>query len=370
MHEIRFLALERDFEEMRAAYLDATDAVLRSGRVVGGPRVTEFESAIAARTGRRHAIAVASGSDALWVALEAAGIGPGSIVAMPALSYIASGTSLRRTGARPCFVETDLHGHIDPGSLCRLESQQIDALVCIGLYGDGLDDQPLVDFAHRRGIPIIEDAAQSFGARHRHCNGGALGIASALSFAPTKPLACFGNAGAVTTDDDGIAERARLLRNHGKSASSAPSNTGGGNSALASIHAAQLLVSLSRFDERQRRRHEIATAYGARLSNLPEVGLPRVRTGCVHNWHKYAIRSDRRGALAEFLRTRGIEPQVHYPLLLPDEPVLRRARVETDDDFRNAREIAETTLSLPLHPHLHDSEVDRIAQAVRDFFDG
>ena len=362
---IRFLALERDFRELESRYMAAHHEVLADGRVVGGAAVDRFEQAMARRIGRRHVIAVNSGSDAVWASLVASGIGPGDVVAMPAVSYIASGTAVLRAGAVPVFVDVDEYGHLQLGELQNLLDRfEVKAVMAIGLYGNGLPDAEIEALCRRTGSMLIEDAAQSLGSRHRGIAGGALGIASALSFAPTKNLPCFGSAGAVACDDDGIAERARALRVHGNSGS-AGSTLLGANSQLATSHAAQLLVALDRFEERQRVRAAIAARYFEGLSRLDSVRPVGVRPGCVHNWHKFVIVTPQRDALRHHLSGLGIETQLHYARPLPCEPVL--APHARGREYPNAVGLARSCLTLPLHPHLSEREVTRIIDGVCAF---
>lgn len=363
---IRFLALERDFAQLAEQYRAAHDAVMRSGQVVGGPPVAEFERLVAGATARRHAIATTSGTEALRLALVACEIGPGWNVIIPALSYIATAGSVLATGARPIVVDVDEHAHLDASMLgdALAEVRGPTAVVPVGLFGDGLDDAGLRSICDVHGALVVEDAAQSLGSRHQSCVGGGFGRAASLSFAPTKTVPCFGNAGAVVTDDDDVATRARLVRSHGKAGNRSKTTLLGVNGALASSHAAQLCVSLHHREDRARRRDAIAMHYLARLDGLDGLRLPPIRPGTIHNWHKFVVRSDRRDALLEHMRVHGIEMQVHYPIPLCDEPILAGC------EFRNcdrARAWSRHACTLPLHPHLTEQEVDRIVGAVREF---
>lgn len=365
---VRFLALDRDFHELEAEYLVAHRDALADGRVVGGRSVALFEEALATRLGRRHVVAVASGSDAVWAALVACGVCAGDTVLLPAVSYIASGTAVLRAGAIPVFLDVDEHGHLRLEELRhRVRAARAKAVMAIGLYGDGLPDREIRAICAESGTPLVEDAAQSFGSRHESVGGGSLGCVSALSFAPTKNLACFGNAGAVACDDDGIATRLRALRVHGKSAEPAPALVGG-NSQLATSHAAQLLVALRRFEQRQLARVRAASRYLAAIAELDWLEAPTVRRGCSHNWHKFVVRTDARDALARHLASRGVETQVHYAKTLPREPVL--AAHAAGRGFPGADRLAERCLTLPLHPHLAESEVERVVSALRCFRSG
>lgn len=363
---IRFLALERDFAQLAEQYRDAHEAVMRSGQVVGGPPVAELERLVADATARRHAIATTSGTEALRLALVACEIGPGWNVIIPALTYIATASSVLATGARAIVIDVDEHAHLDAAMLgdALAAVRGPTAVVPVGLFGDGLDDEGLRSICDVHGALIIEDAAQSFGSRHRSCRGGGFGRAASLSFAPTKTVPCFGNAGVVVTDDDDVAARARLVRSHGKAGNRSKTTLLGVNGALASSHAAQLCVSLRHREERAHRRDAIAAHYLARLKGVDGLRLPPIRPGTMHNWHKFVIRTDRRDALLEHMRIQGIETQVHYPTPLCDEPILAGCEFRSCD---RARAWSRHACTLPLHPHLAEQEVDRIVGAVREF---
>lgn len=363
---IRFLALERDFAELAEQYRHAHEAAMRSGQVVGGAPVAVLERLVTGATARRHAIATTSGTEALRLALVACAIGPDWNVIIPALTYIATAGSVLATGARPIVVDVDEHAHLDADMLgdALAATRGPTAVVPVGLFGDGLDDERLRSICDAHGALVVEDAAQSLGSRHRNCVGGGLGHASSLSFAPTKTVPCFGNAGAVVTDDDDVAARARLIRSHGKAGNRSKTTLLGVNGALASSHAAQLCVSFHHREERARRRDAIAAHYLSRLEGLDGLRLPPMRSRTIHNWHKFVIRSDRRDALLEHMRVHGIETQVHYPIPLCDEPILAGCEFRSCD---RARAWSRHACTLPLHPFLTQPEVERIVRAVREF---
>jgi dTDP-4-amino-4,6-dideoxygalactose transaminase len=361
----RFLQLDREFEEHRERYLDAVSAVISSGQVVGGDEVARFEVAIAERTGRDHAVAVGSGTDAMQVLLAALGIDRDWKVVVPAYTFLATASPLLHVGASPVFVDVDEHCHLDLRDVGEVSGRNGPcAMIAVGLFGNGLDSCSIESFCAERDIILIEDAAQSFGARHVGHFGGGLGIASTLSFAPTKTLPCFGNMGAVVTDDPQLAERLRTIRCHGRSGSANPALIAGYNSMPSAVGAAMLNVSLEFHDQRQLRRQAVAERYNDAFSKVPDLQIPSVRGGVTTNWHKYVVALERRDDLQAFLGKSGIGSQVHYPRLLPDEPIFAS---HVKRSFPRAEHLSRVSLTLPLHPHLTDHEVRHVIDCVLAF---
>lgn len=365
MQSARFLQLDRDFEECRERYLDAVSAVISSGQVVGGDEVARFEVEIARRSGRAHAVAVGSGTEAMQVLLAALGIDRSWKVLVPAYSFLATASPLLHVGASPVFVDVDEHCHLDPNDVGEISGQNGRcAMIVVGLFGNGLDSAAIESFCADRDILLIEDAAQSFGAQHADHPGGGLGIASTFSFAPTKTLPCFGNMGAVLTDDAPLAERLRAIRCHGKSGSANPALFAGYNSMPSAVGAAMLNVSLEYHDQRQLRRQAIADRYNRAFSEAEGLTIPPVRSGSTMNWHKYVVRHDRRDDLQAFLADSRVTSQVHYPRLIPEEPIFAS---HVDRSFPRAERLSRMSLTLPLHPHLSDDEVEHVVDCVLSF---
>jgi dTDP-4-amino-4,6-dideoxygalactose transaminase len=361
----RFLQLDREFEEHRERYLDAVSAVISSGQVVGGDEVARFEVEIAERSGRAHAVAVASGTDAMQVLLAALGIDRDWKVLVPAYSFLATASPLLHAGAKPVFVDVDEHCHLDLLDVGEISGEDGPcAMVVAGLFGNGLDSAAIESFCAERDILLIEDAAQSFGALHTDHPGGGLGIASTMSFAPTKTLPCFGNMGAVVTDDAPLAERLRAIRCHGRAGSANPALIAGYNSMPSAVGAAMLNVSLEFHDQRQLRRQAIADRYNRAFSGVLGLAIPSVRSGSTTNWHKYVVTLDRRDDLQAFLGKSRIVTQIHYPRLIPEEPIFAS---HFNRSFPRAERLSRMSLTLPLHPHLTDDEVGYVVDCVLAF---
>lgn len=362
---VRFLRLDRLFREHRDQYLEAIEKTLESGQVVGGAEVERFEARIAEKTGRKHAVAVRSGTDAMMVLLSALGVARDWSFKVPAYTFVATASPLVHLGVRPRFVDVDDFYHLDLDAQRGLPDEAFRrGMIAVGLFGHSVDFSRFEEFCRNAGIELIEDAAQSFGAFSEGRPGGSLGSAATLSFAPTKPLPCFGNFGAIVTNDERLAERARSIRYHGRSPIEGRFSLLGYNSLPSTVAAATLNVSLDHFESAQRRRDGIAAAYYKAFEGMEDVGLPRVRSGTIPNWHKFVVRHPDRDALRIHFSECGIETQVHYARILPDSPIFSG---ESESDFPNARKLARESLTLPLHAEMTEGEVEQVVEAMLGF---
>ncbi len=345
----------------------AVERVLASGRFVLGAEVAAFERDFAAFTGVPHAVGVASGTDAITLALAAVGVGPGDRVLTSAFSTGYTALGILRAGAVPVF------GEVEPGSLClaaaaverALERDRIAAVLPVHLYGGaGASWERLLDAAERRGVPVIEDACQAHGARFRGRPLGSFGAAAAFSFYPTKNLGALGDGGLVATRDPGIAARLRRLRAGGQERRHHHAEPGW-NSRLDEIQAAILSHRLPALREANRTRRRLAGRYRRALAGLPLRFVtpgPEVESAC----HLFVIRTGARDALRAALAAAGIETLIHYPVPLPAQAAFSSA---PEAAFPEARRAAAEVLSLPLHPGLDDEEPDAVSAAVHEFFE-
>ena len=356
---IPFFAGEREWAALGPELLDAMAGALAGGRSLQGEPVAAFEADLAAFTGRRHAIAVGSGTDALAFALVAGGIGPGDDVLVPAFSFIATASCVLRAGARPVFADVDDDGLLDLDDAAAKLTPRTRAVVAVQLYGQMLDPARLEAFARDHGLLLVEDAAQALGATADGRRCGAIGDASACSFDPTKTLAAPGSGGALLTDHDAFADRVRRLRWHGKDADGRFA-TLGFNSQLPSASAAALRIKLRHQDAWSERRRAIAAAYDAALGGGP-VAAPRVRPGGTHVFHKYVVRTPDRDRLRAVLDEAGVTTLVHYASGLHRQPVFAPA---DPAPCPNADRLAAEVCSLPIHAFLTDAEVDRVTGAL------
>ena len=357
------------FLDLRAAYTELKDdldaayhRVMDSGWYLLGEELRAFEREYAEYCGADHCVGVANGLEALHLILRAADIGPGDEVIVPANTYIASWLAVFYAGATPVPVEPDPVTYtIDPALLERALTRRTKAVMPVHLYGLTADMDPLLEFARGRGLLVIEDAAQSHGATYRGKKAGALGDAAGFSFYPGKNLGAFGDAGAVVTNDAGIAERVRILRNYG-SRVKYHNEVIGFNSRLDEIQAAALRVKLGRLDEWNERRKRIARRY---LEGLAGTGLrlPVVPQWGEHVWHLFVVRTTQREHLQSALTARGIGTLIHYPVPPHLQPACSALGIPPGS-LPVTEAIHRQVLSLPMGPHLEDAQVDEVIEAV------
>lgn len=345
-------------EEIDAALL----GVVHSGQFVLGPQVQAFEREVAAYCGVRHAISVASGTDALHLALRAANVGPGDEVITTPFTFIATAGAISQTGARPVFVEIDAATYnIDAAQVARAVGARTRAVLPVHLYGQPADLAPIRDVCRAHGLALIEDCAQSFGAEYGGRKSGAYGDMGCFSFYPSKNLGAYGDGGMVITDSDAAAERLRRLRDHGRIEGYRHGMVGY-NSRLDELQAAVLRVKLRRLDEYNARRRQNAQRYGARLAEAGVVTPVEDGRG-VHVYHQYTIRTKRRDALRGALSAAGIASAVYYPVPLHRQEVY--AADYSSARFPVAEQAAEEVLSLPMYPELSEGQIDEIARVIR-----
>lgn len=359
---IPLLDLREAHEELGAEIEARVTAVLRSGTYIGGDEVAGFETAWAEFTEARHCIGVGNGLDALTLALLAAGIGPGDEVIVPAHTFIATWLSVSKTGADPVPVDPEPGAHlIDVDGVRRALSSRTRAIVPVHLYGDPVELDPILQLAAEHGLFVIEDAAQAQGARYRGQRIGSHGDMVAWSFYPGKNLGAAGDAGAVTTNDERLAERVRLLRNYG-SLHKYVHDERGVNSRLDPIQAAVLRVKLEHLDAWNARRSALAGLY---RSAIPGAHLLEpVTEGGEGVHHLMVVRVDDRDEVRGSLAAVGIETGVHYPIPPHHQKAYRESSEEKGWSFPIAERLAKTVVSLPMGPHLKAQDAERVLEGL------
>jgi dTDP-4-amino-4,6-dideoxygalactose transaminase len=372
------LDLSREYRAIGPMLLKAVESVFSSQDFIMGPQVAEFERAAAEKCGVAHAIGCSSGTEALWLALQGAGIGPGDAVVTTAFSFFATVSAILRTGAQPLLADIDPDTfNLDPAAVeaCLTSAPAVRAILPVHLYGQTVDWDCFEQLRQEHGVMLIEDAAQAFGARWDGRQAGALGDAAAFSFYPTKNLSAGGDAGMVTTGLDTIAERIRLLRVHGMQRRYYHDEVGW-NSRLDTLQAAVLLVKLGFIDNWNAERRLLAENYRALFeqAGLVEAGpypgdgvvLPKTRPRATHVFHQYVVRVRRRDQLKEFLRDRGVGSEIYYPLALHQQPALRSLGYPAGA-FPESERAAAEVLALPMFSQLTFQEQEIVVAAIADF---
>jgi dTDP-4-amino-4,6-dideoxygalactose transaminase len=358
---------------MKSQYLELKDEldqaygrVMESGWYILGGELEAFEREFAAYTGGKHCVGVGNGLEALQLILLGYGIGPGDEVIVPANTYIASWLAVSYTGARPVPVEPDSGTYnLDPRLVESAITTLTKAIMPVHLYGQPVEMEIIWQVAGQYGLKVIEDAAQAHGGWYRDRMAGNLGHAAGFSFYPTKNLGAFGDAGAVVTDDDELADKVRILRNYG-SRTKYYNEVKGHNSRLDPLQATFLRVKLKHLDGWNQRRERIAQHYLEGLRLIPGLGLPHVPAGVVPAWHLFVLSHPERDRLQAYLKEQGIGTMIHYPV----PPHLSEAYRELGcqaGDFPLTEKMANTFLSIPIGPHLTIDDADYVIEKISAF---
>lgn len=362
-HEIPFVDLKTPHRELRDEILGAWKRLLEDAAFVGGPEVERFESELAAHTGTAHAVGMASGTDALRLALIGMGLSAGDEVITVPHTFIASTEAISQAGGRPVFVDVDpVTATLDPTRVEAAITPRTRFLMPVHLYGQTADMGPLQEIARRHDLQILEDACQAHGAEYRGVRAGRLGRAAAFSFYPGKNLGACGEGGAVTTDDETLAARMRMLRDHGQ-AQKYRHEFEGWNGRLHSIQAAALRIKLRHLDAWNEARRSRARRYARGLAGSG-VDVPLEAPGRKHVWHLYVVRHAERDRLQAALGDGGIGTGLHYPVPLHLQKAYAGLGLG-QGAFPESERWASQCLSLPLFPDMTDDQVDRVCEAVR-----
>ncbi len=360
---VPFLDLKASYDELREDLDSAYRRVMESGWYILGNEVRSFEQAFAQYCGAKHCIGVGNGLDALHLILRAMNIGCDDEVIVPSHTFIATWLAVTYAGATPVPVEPDERTYnLDPTLIEKAITMRTRAIMPVHLYGQPADMKRISEIADKHGLKVIEDAAQSHGARYKGKRTGALGDAAGFSFYPGKNLGAFGDGGAVVTNDDNIAEKVRFLRNYG-SEIKYRHNFRGVNSRLDELQAAFLMVKLKYLDEWNARRAAIASRY---LEGLKGSGLtlPHVPEWAEPVWHLFVVRSTHRDELQSRLKREGIDTMIHYPA----PPGVQKAYNDlgyTKERYPIASDVSNSLLSLPMGPHLSESKVSRVVEVLK-----
>jgi UDP-2-acetamido-2-deoxy-ribo-hexuluronate aminotransferase len=359
---MQFIDLKTQYQQHRAAIDGAIARVLEHGQFIMGPEIELLERELAAYVGVKHAITVASGTDSLEIALRALDIGPGDEVITVPFTWISSCEVIGLVGATPVFVDIDpVTYNLDCAKLERAISGRTKAILPVSLFGQMPDYEAINRLAAPRGITVIEDAAQSFGATQRGRKSCAVTAVSSTSFFPAKPLGCYGDGGALFTGDDALNEKMRAIRTHGGIKRHHHPFLGM-NGRLDTLQAAILLAKLPHFAAEVAARERIGARYSDLLRGTCVV--PEVAPGNTHVYAQYTIRVANRDSLGAALKETGIPTAVYYPKCLHEQPVFAPLGYRWGD-FPVSERVSREVLSLPMHPYLTDAEQDRVVDAVK-----
>lgn len=356
--------LDRGFLKYQQEFEKKALEVLRSGWYVLGKEVKAFEQEFAEYTGAGHCVGLASGLDALWIAFRVLGIGAGDEVIVQGNTYIASVMGITINGAVPVFVEPDAYFNINAASIEGKITDRTKALLIVHLYGQASNMKPVMELAHKYGLKVVEDCAQSHGACFEGQMTGTFGDVGCFSFYPSKNLGAFGDGGAIVTDDAQIAEAVRIFRNYG-SEKRYHNKVVGANSRLDELQAGLLRVRLGHLAQLQEERRMICGRYLRELDN-GQLKLPQVRNGASHVWHQFVIRTKRRKELAAWLDEKGIGTAIHYPVPPHLSEAyrylgMRRGSLPVTEQY------ADEVLSLPLYNGMTQEEQDYVIATLNGF---
>jgi dTDP-4-amino-4,6-dideoxygalactose transaminase len=361
---IPLVDLTSQYHSIKKEIDTAVLSTLESGHFILGPQVTKLEESIASYLGVQFAIGLASGTDALVIALRALNIGAGDEVIIPAYTFFATAGTVMSVGAMPVFVDIDPQSYqIDVGKIKGAITSKTKAIIPVHLYGHPAEMGPILEVAHENGLKVIEDNAQGFGAEYLGKKTGSLGDIGCLSFFPTKNLGAFGDAGMAVTSDPALAERMRMLRTHGWK-KKYYSEEVGYNSRIDALQAAILQAKLPYVDAWNKSRRELAHRYSEKLDST--LITPIEREWGRHVYHLYIVRSKRREALQAFLNQKGVATEVYYPLPPHLATPCRRFGYK-EGDFPYAEMASRETLALPLYPELTMAQQDQVIDAVDEF---
>jgi UDP-2-acetamido-2-deoxy-ribo-hexuluronate aminotransferase len=358
---MEFIDLKSQYQQLKLQIDAAIQRVLDHGQFILGPEVAELEEKLVAYTGAKYCISVANGTDALQIALMALGVGPGDEVITPGFTYIATAETVALLGAKPVYVDVDARTYnLDPALLEAAITPRTKAVIPVSLYGQCADFDAINTIAARHGLPVIEDAAQSFGASYKGRKSCNLSTIACASFFPSKPLGCYGDGGAIFTSDDELANVMRQIARHGQDRRYHHVRVGV-NSRLDTLQAAILLPKLAVFDDEMALRQKVAARYGQLLREAAIESAPFVESHNFSAWAQYTVQVSRRDSVQKALAEVGVPTAVHYPIPLNKQPAVADALVQ----LPVGDQISRLVMSLPMYPALEQSEQMKVVAALQ-----
>jgi dTDP-4-amino-4,6-dideoxygalactose transaminase len=366
--QVPFLNLKLHHEPLRAELRAAIEEVIDASAFAGGSFVERFEREFAAFCGAKHACGVGNGTDALWFALLALGVGPGDEVITVPSTFMATAEAISYCGAKPVFVDIEEDSYtMDPAHLERAITKRTKAIMPVHLFGQMADMDPILEIARKHGLPVVEDACQAHGAEYKGRKAGTMGDVGCFSFYPGKNLGALGEAGAATTDNAELKKKMDVLRDHGQ-ARKYHHTMIGWNGRMDGIQAAALSVKLKVLAQGNEKRREHARHYSELLMDIEEIVLPQTQSGRTHVFHIYAARTPKRDDLIQALAKQGISCGIHYPIPVHLQDAYRFLGF-TRGAFPAAERCADEFVSFPMFPELTSEQIETVAKAVRTWIE-
>lgn len=367
---IPFIDLKSQYNALKTSIDSRIHKVLDHGAYVNGPEVVELEQTLAKYVGTKHCLTIANGTDALWVPLMALGIGQGDEIITTSFSFIATAEVIVLAGAKPIYVDIDPKTfNIDVSKIEAAITPRTKAIMPVSLYGQIADMDKINAIAKKHNLHVIEDAAQSFGARYNDKRSGSMSIATGTSFFPAKPLGCYGDGGAIFTNDDSLAKIIKEIREHGSESRYYHTRLGI-NGRLDTIQCAVLLAKMERYDWELEQRQRVADRYTDAFSSIKADGFstPFVAANCKSAWAQYTLTVKDRAGFQKKMQDAGVPTSVHYPRIMPDQPWYKEHTSDPKQELPVARWAAEHVISIPIYPDMNDATQDKVIAAVKAAF--
>ncbi len=365
---VPFIDLKTQYQALKSSIDSRIQKVLESGAYIGGPEVGELEKKLAEHTGTKHCLAVASGTDALLIPMMALGIGPGDEVITTAFSFIATAETIVLSGATPVYIDIDQKTfNIDPKLIEAAITSKTKAIMPVSLYGQAADLDEINAIALKHNLFVIEDTAQSYGAKYKNKKSGAMTTAAGTSFYPAKPLGCYGDGGAIFTNDDKLLVAMKEIREHGSEKRYYHTRLGL-NARLDTIQCAILLAKMERYDWEVEQRNRVAHSYNGAFQGLenidPQFSTPFIKPGNTSVWAQYTLTLTHRDLFQKKMQEMQVPTTVHYPMTMPDQPWYKQHTV-AKFDITHSRWAAGHVVSLPMYPDMDDKTQNIVIEAVK-----